>query len=64
MPIYKEIMKIMKGKMLAIEDQVKLKPDQVIFNQTQQTFVLMKMSFVFVFRRRFQDVFIKRNIFA
>ena len=27
-------MKIMKGKMLAIKYQVKLKPDEVIFNQT------------------------------
>ena len=27
-------MKIMKGKMLAVKDQVKLKPDQLIFNQT------------------------------
>ena len=27
-------MKIMKGKMLVIKDQVKLKPDQVIFNET------------------------------
>ena len=32
--IYDNFMKIMKGKMLAIKDQVKLKPDQVIFNQT------------------------------
>ena len=32
-PIYDNFMKIMKGKMLAIKDQVKLKPDQVIFNQ-------------------------------
>ena len=31
---------------------------------TQQTFVLMKTSFVFVFRRRLQDVLIKANIFA
>ena len=31
-PIYDNVMKIMKGKMLAIKDQVKLKPDQVIFN--------------------------------
>ena len=34
MPIYDNFMKIMKGKMLAIKDQVQLKPDQVIFNQT------------------------------
>ena len=33
-PIYDNFMNIMKGKMLAIKDQVKLKPDQVIFNQT------------------------------
>ena len=32
--------------------------------QFQQTFVLTKTSFVFVFRRRLQDVFIKTNIFA
>ena len=32
--IYDNFMKIMKGKMLAIKDQVKLKPHQVIFNQT------------------------------
>ena len=32
-PIYDNFMKIMKGKMLAIKDQVKLKLDQVIFNQ-------------------------------
>ena len=31
---------------------------------TQQTFVLMKTSFVFVFRRRLEDVLIKTNIFA
>ena len=31
---------------------------------TQQTFVLMKTSFVFVFRRRLQDVLIKTNMFA
>ena len=31
---------------------------------SQQTFVLMKTSFVFVFRRRLQDVLIKTNIFA
>ena len=34
MPIYDNSMKIMKGKMLAIKDQVKLKPEEVIFNQT------------------------------
>ena len=34
MPVYDNFMKIMKGKMLAIKDQVQLKPDQVIFNQT------------------------------
>ena len=34
MPIYDNFMKTMKGKMLAIKDQVQLKPDQVIFNQT------------------------------
>ena len=34
MPVYDNFMKIMKGKMLAITDQVRLKPDQVIFNQT------------------------------
>ena len=33
-PIYDNFMKRMKGRMLAIKDQVKLKPDQVIFNQT------------------------------
>ena len=33
-PIYDNFMKILKGKMLAIKDQVKLKPDQVIFRQT------------------------------
>ena len=33
-PIYDNFMKRMKGKMLAIKGQVKLKPDQVIFNQT------------------------------
>ena len=27
-------MKILKGKILAIKDQVMLKPDQVIFNET------------------------------
>ena len=32
-PIYDSFMKIMRGKMLAIKDQVKLKLDQVIFNQ-------------------------------
>ena len=32
-PVYDNLMKIMKGKMLAIKYQVKLKPDQVIFNQ-------------------------------
>ena len=30
--IYESFMKIMKGKILAIKGQVKLKPDQVIFN--------------------------------
>ena len=30
--IYESFMKIMKGKMLAVKGQVKLKPDQVIFN--------------------------------
>ena len=34
MPVYDNFMKIMKGKMLAIKDQVQLKPDQVIFNPT------------------------------
>ena len=34
------------------------------FHLTQQTFVLMKTSFVFVFRRRLQDILIKTNIFA
>ena len=34
MPIYDSFMKIMKGKTLSIKDQVKLKPDLVIFNQT------------------------------
>ena len=34
MPIYDNFMKILKGKMLAIRDQVMLKPDQVIFNET------------------------------
>ena len=33
-PIYDDFMKIMDGKILAINDQVKLKLDQVIFNQT------------------------------
>ena len=33
-PIYDNFMKIMNSRMLAIKDQVKLKPDQVIFNQT------------------------------
>ena len=33
-PIYDNFMKILKGKMLAIRDQVMLKPDQVIFNET------------------------------
>ena len=33
-PIYQNFMKIIRGKILAIKDQVKLKPDQVIFNQT------------------------------
>ena len=33
-PIYDNFMKILKGKMLAIKDQVKLKPYQVIFKQT------------------------------
>ena len=33
-PIYDNFMKIMKGKMLAIKDQVKIKPGQVIFSQT------------------------------
>ena len=31
---------------------------------SQQTFVLMKTSFVFVFKRRLQDVLIKTNIFV
>ena len=33
-------------------------------SETQQTFVLMKTSFVIVFRRRLQDVLVKTNIFA
>ena len=33
-PIYQNFMKTIRGKILAIKDQVKLKPDQVIFNQT------------------------------
>ena len=33
-PIYHNFTKIFEGKMLAIKGQVKLKPDQVIFNQT------------------------------
>ena len=33
MSIYNNFLKLMKGKMLAIKDKVKLKPDQVIFNQ-------------------------------
>ena len=32
--IYDSFMKIMKRKMSAVKDQVKLKPDQIIFNQT------------------------------
>ena len=31
---------------------------------SQQTFVLMKTSYVFVFRRRLQNVLIKTNMFA
>ena len=31
--IYDNFIKIMKGRMLAIKDKVKLKPHQVIFNQ-------------------------------
>ena len=34
LPIYDNFMKILKGKILAIKDQVKFKPDQVISNQT------------------------------
>ena len=34
------------------------------FEAAQQTFVLMKTFFVFVFRRRLQDVLIKTNMFA
>ena len=34
MSIYGHFMKVMKGKMLPIKDQVKLKCYQVIFNQT------------------------------
>ena len=33
-----------------------------IYEIAQQTFVMMKTSFVFVFRRRLQDVLIKTNI--
>ena len=36
----------------------------VTLDASQQTFVLMKTSFVFVYRRRLQDVLIKANIFA
>ena len=32
--IYNSFMKIMKRKMSAVKDQVKLKPDQTIFNET------------------------------
>ena len=34
LPIYDNFMKILKGKILAIKDQVKFKPDQGISNQT------------------------------
>ena len=38
--------------------------ETIELHQTQQTFVLMKASLVFVFRRRLQDVFINTNIFV
>ena len=45
MPIYDNFMKIMKSKMLAIKDQVKLKPDQVLFNQTVLKSIIEKIIF-------------------
>ena len=38
-------MKIMKSKMLAIKYQVKLKPDQVIFNQTVLKQIIETITF-------------------
>ena len=38
--------------------------EKKVLRASQQTFVLMKTSFVFVFRRRLQDVLIKTNMFA
>ena len=45
MPIYDSFMKIMKGKMLAVKDQVQLKPDQVIFNQTDLKTIIEAITF-------------------
>ena len=49
MPIYDNFMKIMKGKMLVIKDQVKLKPDQIIFNELlEQLFFVGAKHFLYV----------------
>ena len=48
MSIYGHFMKVMKGKMLPIKDQVKLKCYQVIFNQT----VLKSVIETIIFRGR------------
>ena len=38
--------------------------EKKVLRASQQTFVLIKTSFVFVFRRRLEDVLIKTNMFA
>ena len=43
--LYDNFMKVLKGEMLAVKDQVKLKPDQVIFNQSALKSIIQKIIF-------------------
>ena len=45
MPIYDNFIKVMKSKMLAIKEQIKLKPDEVTFNQTVLKSVIETITF-------------------
>ena len=45
MPICDNFIKIMKSKMLAIKEQIKLKPDEVIFNQSVLKSIIETITF-------------------
>ena len=58
-PIYHNFTKIFEGKMLAIKGQVKLKPDQVIFNQTVLKWIFETIIFFCVGAKHFLYVVTK-----